>query len=264
MASAVELSNQELSEREVQRYVHLAKLAESVERYEDMAEYMRVIVTAKDHRLTTEERNLFSVAFKNVVASRRSGWRLSSTFEKKDKDSGESVLSEADCIYKVRMENELKRDCNEVLDLITKYLCRDEDENETKIFYLKMRGDYIRYMVEVCEDDKKQELMGEAQELYEEASKIASCLSSCNPVRLGLALNYSVFHYEIKDDATRAREIAQEAYALAIPELDNLKDPEFKDSALIMQLLRDNLSLWTEAEVEQEQEQELGVQQLED
>ena len=56
---------------EIQKFVHLAKLAESVERYEDMAEYMRVIVTSQDHRLSTEERNLFSVAFKNVVASRR-------------------------------------------------------------------------------------------------------------------------------------------------------------------------------------------------
>ncbi|XP_075264094.1 14-3-3 protein 2-like, partial [Convolutriloba macropyga] len=203
-------TNQELSETELQKFVHLAKLAESVERYEDMAEYMRVIVTASDHRLTTEERNLFSVAFKNVVASRRSGWRLSSTFEKKDRESGELVLSEADCIYKVRMETELKRDCNEVLELITKYLCHEDDVDETKIFYKKMKGDYIRYMVEVCEDDKKSELMEQAQELYEEASKIASCLTPCNPVRLGLALNYSVFHYEIKDNATRAREIAQE------------------------------------------------------
>ncbi|XP_063725881.1 14-3-3-like protein 1 [Symsagittifera roscoffensis] len=258
---------QDLSEEEIQKFVHLAKLAESVERYEDMAEYMRVIVTSQDHRLSTEERNLFSVAFKNVVASRRSGWRLSSTFEKKDKEGGKEsvVLAEADRIYKERMEQELKRDCNEVLDLIGKYLSNDDDIEETKIFYLKMRGDYIRYMVEVCEEqDKKTELMEQAQKFYDEASQIASCLAPCNPVRLGLALNYSVFHYEIKENAARAREIAQEAYALAIPELDNLRDPEFKDSALIMQLLRDNLSLWTEAEVEQDQEQELGVQQLDE
>ena len=51
--------------------------------------------------------------------------------------------------------------------------------------------------------------MEQAQKLYEEASQIASCLNACNPVRLGLALNYSVFHYEIKDNAAKAREIAQ-------------------------------------------------------
>lgn len=252
----------------IEKLVHLAKLAESVERYDDMAQYMRQIVNMADHTgsLNIEQRNLFSVAFKNVVASKRSGWRLSSTFECKHKETGEEVLREADTEYKLKMQTELKQDCEEVLELIKNKLSRDDDSDETKIFYLKMRGDYIRYMVEVSDPHAKQDLQEQAEQLYEQAWTIAAgCLAACNPVRLGLALNYSVFHYEIRDNPQKATHIAQQAYDQAFPELENLRDPEFKDSALIMQLLRDNLSLWTEqAASEAEPEPEMGVQTLDD
>ena len=66
-----------------------------------------------------------------------------------------------------------------------------------------------------------------------------------NPIRLGLALNYSVFYYEIKNVSDKACELAKTAFDDAIAELDSLPEDSYKDSTLIMQLLRDNLTLWT-------------------
>lgn len=71
-----------------------------------------------------------------------------------------------------------------------------------------------------------------------------------NPIRLGLALNFSVFYYEIMSKQDKACELAKEAFDEAIAELENLADGEYKDSTLIMQLLRDNLTLWTAEERE--------------
>merc|ERR1712224_681843 len=81
---------------------------------------------------------------------------------------------------------------------------------------------------------------------YESASEIAGqSLPPTHPIRLGLALNFSVFHYEILDGSAEACSIAKTAFDDAIAELDTLSEESYKDSTLIMQLLRDNLTLWT-------------------
>merc|ERR1711907_215976 len=70
-------------------------------------------------------------------------------------------------------------------------------------------------------------------------------LPPTDPIRLGLALNYSVFHYEIQNAPEEACALAKKAFDDAIAELDTLSEESYKDSTLIMQLLRDNLTLWT-------------------
>ena len=81
---------------------------------------------------------------------------------------------------------------------------------------------------------------------YQQASQIANKdLPPTHPIRLGLALNFSVFYYEILNSPDRACHIAKQAFDDAIAELDTLSEESYKDSTLIMQLLRDNLTLWT-------------------
>ena len=81
---------------------------------------------------------------------------------------------------------------------------------------------------------------------YKEAENIASNeLAPTHPIRLGLALNFSVFYYEILNAPERACDMAKKAFDEAIAELDTLGEESYKDSTLIMQLLRDNLTLWT-------------------
>ena len=70
-------------------------------------------------------------------------------------------------------------------------------------------------------------------------------LKSTHPIRLGLALNYSVFYYEILNSPDIACKFAKKAFDNAIADLDTLEEDEYRDSATIMQLLRDNLTLWT-------------------
>jgi len=230
--------------------VDMAKLAEQAERYDDMVQFMTQL-TEKNQILTDEQRNLLSVAFKNVVGARRSAWRIISSMEQRCIEKGEGNQAELAKKYREEIEKELEARCQEVLKLIDDSLLKTVDQgerpDEAKVFYLKMKGDYYRYLVEVKEttNPERGQLAEQSKEAYGNATEAAEGLTNTHPIKLGLALNYSVFHYEIMNDGTKACELAKKAFDDAIAELDSLKEDSYKDSTLIMQLLRDNLTLWT-------------------
>lgn len=92
---------------------------------------------------------------------------------------------------------------------------------------------------------RRKTVISQAQESYKIATNEAEHLKSTHPIRLGLALNYSVFYYEILNSPDHACKLAKAAFDNAIADLDGLEEDEYRDSATIMQLLRDNLTLWT-------------------
>merc|ERR1712007_116028 len=109
-----------------------------------------------------------------------------------------------------------------------------------------MKADYHRYIAEFSLGSKKNEAAEEAKKSYEDAQKQAEKdLAVTHPIRLGLALNFSVFQYEVLQSPEEACKMARTAFEEAIAELDNVAEDSYKDSTLIMQLLRDNLTLWT-------------------
>jgi len=236
----------------------LARVAEAAERYPDMCLFMKKLVgkrVASKKPLAVEERNLLSVAYKNVVGSKRSSWR---TLASGNFNDIKADLTEK---YKIIVEKELSNICNEVLNLLTEGLLKNYKDNEadesadkndeTQVFYLKMCGDYYRYLAEFTsggdDADANAELYKKnTQRYYSEAMEVAKkSLPETHPTRLGLALNFSVCYYEILKKPDEACQLAKEAFDAAIEKLDTLNDASYKDSTLIMQLLRDNLTLWT-------------------
>jgi len=225
----------------------LARTAESAERYEDMTKFMYklVLLTAPTGDLSVEERNLLSVAYKNVVGARRASWRTLNLDEHKSNDT---VV-----IFRQQVESELAAICKEVLLLLDKSLVPAAHKGgnvEAQVFYLKMAGDYYRYFAEFQPDDAHAKA---AQENYEKAYKLATegdgangqALLPTHPIRLGLALNFSVCYFEILKKPDEACKLAKRAFDDAVSRLEGLTESEYKDSTLIMQLLRDNLTLWT-------------------
>merc|ERR1712061_347257 len=223
--------------------VQRAKLAEQAERYDDMAQSMKA-VTETGIELSNEERNLLSVAYKNVVGARRSSWRVISSIEQKTEGSERKMAMAKE--YREKIEKELNDICGDVLALLDKHLIPKASNAESKVFYLKMKGDYYRYLAEVAVGDHRSSVLEDSQKAYQEAFEIAkSKMQPTHPIRLGLALNFSVFYYEILNSPEKACQLAKTAFDEAIAELDTLNEDSYKDSTLIMQLLRDNLTLWT-------------------
>lgn len=221
--------------------VYLAKLAEQAERYDEMVDYMKG-VAAQPQELSVEERNLLSVAYKNVIGSRRASWRVVASIEQKGEMDRRDLID----IYKKKVEDELIGVCDDILNVIDSELIPNSVSEEGKVFYYKMKGDYHRYLAEFQSTDARKASAAGALDAYESASNIASRdLPPTHPIRLGLALNFSVFYYEILNSPDRACHLAKQAFDDAIAELDTLSEESYKDSTLIMQLLRDNLTLWT-------------------
>eukprot|EP00658_Telonema_sp_P-2_P083614 TRINITY_DN9105_c0_g1_i13.p1 TRINITY_DN9105_c0_g1~~TRINITY_DN9105_c0_g1_i13.p1 ORF type:complete len:123 (-),score=18.84 TRINITY_DN9105_c0_g1_i13:331-699(-) len=119
-----------------------------------------------------------------------------------------------------------------------------------------MTGDYNRYLAEYSTGEGRKLAAEKSLLSYQESSDIAETnLAPTHPIRLGLALNFSVFYYEILNSPERACKLAKTAFDDAIAELDGLSEDSYKDSTLIMQLLRDNLTLWT-SDISQDQADE--------
>jgi len=225
--------------------VYLAKLAEQAERYDEMVEAMKK-VAALNVELTVEERNLLSVAYKNVIGARRAAWRIIASIEQKEKSKGNEGNVEKIKKYAAKIDKELNDIVSDVMNVIDKHLIPHATGEESKVFYYKMKGDYYRYKAEFTAEEARKEAAQKSLEGYTEALKIAQeHLPTTNPIRLGLALNFSVFYYEILNEQQKACELAKQAFDDAIAKLDDLSEDSYKDSTVIMQLLRDNLTLWT-------------------
>ncbi|KAG8659899.1 14-3-3-like protein D isoform X1 [Manihot esculenta] len=227
------------------KFVYVAKLAEQAERYDEMVDAMKNVAKL-DVELTVEERNLLSVGYKNVIGARRASWRILSSIEQKEEAKGNEVNAKRIKEYRQKVELEITNICNDIMAIIDEHLIPSASAGESTVFFYKMKGDYYRYLAEFKTGNEKKEAADHSMEAYETATTAAeSDLPPTNPIRLGLALNFSVFYYEILNSPERACHLAKQAFDEAISELDNLNEESYKDSTLIMQLLRDNLTLWT-------------------
>ncbi|XP_042460922.1 14-3-3 protein 9-like [Zingiber officinale] len=233
------------SQQERENFVFVAKLAEQAERYDEMLDAMKKVANLGVD-LTVEERNLLSVGYKNVVGARRASWRILSSIEQKEEAKGNESHVRNIKEYRQKVESELFNICTDIIALLDEHLIPSASAGESSVFYHKMKADYYRYLAEFKAADDKKEAAEQSFKAYEAATKVAEAdLTPTHPIRLGLALNFSVFYYEIMNSPERACHLAKQAFDEAISELDTLSEESYKDSTLIMQLLRDNLTLWT-------------------
>jgi hypothetical protein len=148
--------------------------------------------------------------------------------------------------YKHKIEQALYADCEKIIDIVRSKVLTKPSEDEPRAFFVKMVGDYYRYIAETAQNEKLEQVKTEALKAYSEAQKIK--LAPCNSIKLGLALNFSVFYYEVMKDQKRACELAEEALQSALDKIDEISEEDFRDAKSIIELLKENLTLWKEEE----------------
>ncbi|XP_045679169.1 LOW QUALITY PROTEIN: 14-3-3 protein beta/alpha-like [Phyllostomus hastatus] len=218
--------------------VQKAKLVEQAECYDDMTTATEA-VTEQGQEPSNEERDLFSVTYENAVGALRSPSVSPWHWRENREEQEAAACGKEDC---EGTEAELQDTHNDGLELKDKHPIPKAIQPESKVFYLKMKEDYFRYLSEVASGDSKQTAMANSQQAYQEAFEISKKeMQPIHPVRLGLTLKFSTFYYEILNSPEKACSLANTVFDEAIAELDTLNEVSYKDSTLIMQLLRDNV-----------------------
>ena len=230
-----------------EKNVYLAMLAEQCNRFEEMTEFLEQMLKTREKDLNSDERNLLSIAYKNSVTSRRTSLRTITAYEMKEKKKDNSTFLPFIQEYKKKIEEELTKMCNNVINVIENTLCKRAEDSEARVFYWKMIGDYNRYIAEYAQGELKQKVGDNALAAYKKATEFAKSLSTIHPIVLGLALNFSVFYYEVINDHEQACNIAKNTLDLAnkeLPQNVDEDDEQYRDAMSIINLLKENLEMW--------------------
>jgi 14-3-3 protein epsilon len=225
--------------------IFMARVAEQAERFDDMVAYLQKVVSSKSEDFTTEERNLLSVGFKNQIGSKRTAIRTISAIEQNPKYS---KFNSGLATYKKQIEKELYDQCISIVNIVKDSCMKVASTDETNAFFYKMIGDYYRYVAECASGEELETVKNGALENYTLANTACLSLNPCNPIRLGLALNFSVFHYEVMNNHKQACELGEAALSDALEKIDDVDEETFRDAKSIIELLKENLSLWKEEE----------------
>jgi len=233
-----------------EKNVYLAMLAEQCNRFNEMVSFLEDMLKSRDKDLNSDERNLLSIAYKNSISGLRSALRTIMAYENKEKKKENSTFLPYIQEYRKKVEDELTKTCKNVLKVIDEDLLKKAEDDEAKVFYVKMKGDYNRYIAEYAEGDLKKQVSDDALKSYNDASETAKSLPVLNPIALGLALNFSVFYYEVMNDHSKAIDIASQALDKANKELPNIDEDadDNRDTVSIVNLLKENLDMWKSEE----------------
>eukprot|EP01125_Pyxidicula_operculata_P020621 TRINITY_DN7659_c0_g1_i1.p1 TRINITY_DN7659_c0_g1~~TRINITY_DN7659_c0_g1_i1.p1 ORF type:complete len:254 (-),score=14.40 TRINITY_DN7659_c0_g1_i1:56-817(-) len=217
-----------------------------------LAEVVNFINQSGNHCVLSEtERDILNIAYRNVIASKRNSIRKVQryhqhlNFTNVDKHK-EAMASE----YILKIEKELLDICTEAIKLIDKLVAHDQSA-DSQIFFGKLKGDYYRYLAEYTTSPKEQQQRKESSskslDCYHAALELArKNYPASDPSILGLILNLSVLYYDIFQDVGKAIELANQAFSEAVPGLQHVQSDHFNSATVILQLIRDNLTLWTE------------------
>ncbi|XP_057431514.1 14-3-3-like protein C [Lotus japonicus] len=233
------------SKQQRENLVYIAKFTKQAERYEDMVDAMNNVVRM-NVELTVEERDLFAYAYTNVVRKRRESRKILSLIEKKEESKGNDLNVNRIKESMKKLESELSTICTDIITLIDQHLL-PQSSGESSVLYYRMKGDCYRYLGELKRGDERKEAVDQCLKAYQEASTIAKAeLPAAPHIRAGVALNFSVFYYEILKSPERANYLAEQAIYEARSELVALDEDASKDSLAIFKLLRENIDLWEE------------------
>ena len=235
-----------------EKQVYVAMLAEQCTRYEDMMSFLEDMVKTKTEDLTSDERNLLSIAYKNTISQDRQAIRTLLAYELKEAKKSDSPYLEFIREYKVKVQKELEDLCNKINATIDSSLLPKATTDEAKVFYHKMKGDYYRYIAENIDGDLKKKYSELGLASYNAALEASKSIDYKNPIKLGLALNLSVFYYEVVANRDEACKLAKETLDKSNEALQGVdeEEDEVKDAMSIVNLLQENLEMWN-AETEE-------------
>jgi 14-3-3 protein epsilon len=215
----------------------------SLELYDKAYDYSYNLIELNKNILDEEERNLFMRSIKGKLFSPRNGWKTIIDFENYE---GNKFLLPKNLVDEKRkmLEKEIKDLCFKTIDTI-KILEKVNNDNDicARIFYLKLKADYLRYYGEIATEEEFEKYKDECKQSYDEAYELCKGnLEYSSPLFLSVALNYSVFLYSLTDELKLAYDKVNDVYKQAILKLaPEQKIPEVDN---MIKSIEENLTIW--------------------
>lgn len=232
------------------KLLYQAKLAHNANLPQKTFKLMETIIKNKKEDLTAEERNLFALSFKHSISAIRASLNkcneLLSSEETKDSTSASCSLIKS---LKTNIEIELKDSCKLMIDLLEYHLIKNATSPDSKVFYYKLKGDYYRYLATFFTDN---EYSQNALLAYKQATQFSDGLSFINPIKIDLALSFSVFYYDVLKEHDEAIGIASDALNEGLELLEKIEESDMKEATASLQMLKDNIEFWTKDNKEQD------------
>lgn len=230
----------------------LADLMKNIQRPKDGIDLMGKLSKIKP-AFNVIERTSFGIIFKAAVDNIRNSLRtLNLAYEEENErpDYSERIKEIINDSF-----SDLKKLCDKTLQIINDELLPNAESSQSKVFFLKLKGDIYRYLSEFGEGEEKEKDSAAADEAYLAALPIAkSDLPKSDPVRLGLILNYAVFKYEHVQAYEEAKELLNNAIELLNNDFSDLSPETAAESKSIIDVMQKNLKDWNQSEEEEEEE----------
>jgi 14-3-3 protein epsilon len=223
-------------------YEFIFSLYEDSERFEEIRQHSKYSLSKE---FTQQERQSFYNCYKKVLQARRTVWHPVYVLEKKEIGKQRVIAW-----YRKKLESEMEEVCREVF-AVADFQIKVSKNLEHKAFFYKMKGDYCRYQAEYQTISENADLYGvtavqNAFYSYEQASEIALTeFPPSNILRLSLALNFSVFFYEIIRSVDRALLLARMAYQDGINDLNSVDGQSKKETEKLLAMINENIVLWS-------------------
>ena len=233
-----------MSEVTIRKSLYLATILENAGKHEEAMKYMEEIAKSKKNDLSIEEINLLTISFNNQITKKLNQIKILNKVIAKDELTNSKYLK-TDTNIRDIIQRDINDICNKMINLCDNYLLNKTEKNETKILYLKLRGQYYRYLSDVLENEQQKDANKNAINSFNEAFELIDNLSVTNPIRLGFILNYAIFQYEFLNDIDTAIKITKENFEIGINQLEKVNDNnEYQNASSILMLLKQNIDMW--------------------
>ena len=181
-----------------EKNIYMALLAQQCHRYKEMFKYFQDLIKQREKEgkskdLSPQERELISFGFISYINSQRHSLHICMAFETKERKEYNSPILSNIIDYRKKLEAELTENIQDIINILDSTLIKNSEENIGKIYYLKLKGDFNRYICEYEKSHSREKASNNGLKAYQDAMNLTKNMNIINKLLLGLVLNYSIF-----------------------------------------------------------------------
>ena len=236
-----------------EKNIYMALLAQQCSRYEEMFKYLEDLLIKRNKDFSLKEREFLAYGYASYIKTKRKSLHILMAYETKEKKNDNSIFLSYIQEYRNSLESDLTQSCQKIINVLDSLLIKKAENNESKIFYKKLKGDLNRYIAEYAKDELRERVMRDGLLAYQDAKNLSKDMPIMNEVLLGLYLNMSLFYYEVVNERKNAIKISEECAQKINKEMTGFDKNDEKNKVImaLIGLIKENLENWQIEEDEQ-------------